>query len=210
MNNNPLLPSLKILLVLLFIGLSGCATSPPEETGKPVTMATTTPIYKAKKIYFVFEVSVETGNTKIGKPITYDSLAVKNWTAFASQMVKEVKAAGVDADFVINIAKIDDELDLQRSIHAPNDASHVVHLVEVRTKSRGTLIVEASWEAVVYQNNIGKKWDDKSQLEKISLYKYNYVGGACYMSLVSKSADTDCVKKHTSFHLDNLKKVGIL
>jgi hypothetical protein len=210
MNKKPLLLALKISLVPLFVGLSSCAAPVPEETWKPVAMSTTTPIHTARKIYFAFDVSVENRDKTLNQSLPYDSSSVKNWTAFASQMVKELKVAGVDADFIISTDKIAPEADKLRNIRVPSDVTHVVSLVESRTLSRGQVIVDAWWVATVYQVNAGKKWDEKSEFDKISLYKYKYVGWDCIDSLRAKDDDADCVKKHTSFHFDNLKKIGIL
>ncbi len=184
MNKNLLLLTLKISLLLSFIGLSACATSPPEATWEPVTMATTAPIHGAKKIYFVFDVSVENKDKALNKSLPDDSSTVQEWTAFASQMMKELKTAGVNADFILYTDKIGAEPDKIRNVRAPNDATHVVTLNEVRTMSRGRFVVNAWWVATVYQVNPGKKWDEKNQFEKISLYKYKFVGGTCFFLAV--------------------------
>ncbi len=208
MHKNRLLLLLQTLFLLTF--LAGCAAAPPEETWKPVTMATSLPIQHAKKIYFVFDVSLENRDKTSDQSLSNSSTAVQNWTAFGKQFVKELKALGVDADFVISTDKIPPNSDRLRKIDVPKDATHVVSLVETSTRSNGTAVVNASWAAVVYQANDGKRWDEKRNYEMISLYKYKFVGWSCFVSNSNKDLDTDCLKKHTTFHFDNLKKIGIL
>lgn len=210
MNKNRLLLSLQVPFLSLLVALTGCAAAPPEETWKPVVMATSTPIHTAKKIYFVFDVSVENRGKTSDQSLPYSSTTVQNWTAFASQLVKNLKAIGVDADFVISTDKIPPDSDKLKNIRVPSDATHVVTLVESRILSRGETIVDASWVAVAYQANDGKRWDEKRNYERISLYKYKFVGWGCFVTSSNKDQDTDCLKKHSIFHIDNLKKIGIL
>jgi hypothetical protein len=210
MNKNSLLSFLQIPILLLIIVLTACATAPPEETWKPVTMATTEPIRTAQKIFFVFDVSVENRDKISDQSLSNSSTTVQNWTTFGKQFVKELNVLGVNADFVISTDKIPPDSDRLRNIGVPKDVTHVVSLVETRALSRGDAIVDAWWTAVVYQANDSKRWDEKRHYETISLYKYKFVGWSCFVSNSNKDLGTDCLKKHTTFHLDNLKKIGIL
>ncbi len=210
MNKNRLLLTLQTPLLLLLIVLSGCASTAPEETWKPVAMATSEPIRAAQKIFFVFDVSVENKGKASDQSLPYSSTIVQNWTAFGNQLVQELKTKGVESEFIISTDRIAPDSDRLRNIRVHKEVTHVVSLVETRALSRGDAIVDAWWAAVVYQANDGKKWDEKRNYENISLYKYKYVGWDCFVTLHTKETETNCLKTHANFHLDNLKKIGIL
>jgi hypothetical protein len=192
--------------LLILIVLSGCAAAPaPQEIWQPVSMVKTVPTYFAKKIYFIIDVSVEASEVDKEQP----ARVVSHWTTIANQLVKDIKEAGADADFIISIEKIDPKADVVKNIDVPLDATHAVILSEARTETRGQVVVNAWWTASVY-HAISKNAYYKNNYENISLYKYKFVSWGCSDTLSSKETETACYKAHSTYHINNLKKIGIL
>jgi hypothetical protein len=178
--------------------LSGCATIPdPKVFSERKENVATLPV---KKVLVVIDLSLEFDSLASGLVFSKDDNAKKMYEPIASAMVKEVRASGGEADYLLHTTRA--------SLNIPTDYSHVwmqkLDRMTKTTSTAGSWVSNRVWKATIGQRQTAAP-------EKFTvLFDSEYEADSpwCFMPPLIGNKE-DCQKKYLAAVVQQWQKSGL-
>lgn len=179
--------------------LGGCATIPdPKVFSERKETVAPLPV---KKVLVVIDLSLEFDSLPSGLAFSKDDNAKKMYEPVANAMVKEVRASGSEADYLLHTTKA--------SLNIPAGYSHVwmqrLDRLTMATSTRGgTSIGSRIWKATIGQRQT-------AAAEKFTVVfssEYEADSPWCFMPPLIGNKD-DCQKKYLATAVQQWQKSGL-